>query len=297
MPPQPLPVRLYDAFAATPFGGNVAGVVLLPEPGFEARMLQRIAAELGAPTTGMVSRGTPGRFALRFFTPATEIDMCGHVVVGAGAALLDDGWASEGDRVVFDTAAGPIPAELSGAAVTMTQRTPHHETADAAPGAAAAALGLTPGDLAAALPIEVASTALRHLVLPVRDAGALDRAAPDAAALAALCRRFRCDTAPLVFFEPPGAEVAWRLRDFCPAIGNPEEAASGTTNGALGCYAVRHGLCGAGRAERFEAVGEQGVAMGRPSRIRVALACDARTVREVKVSGAAFRTLHGELAI
>lgn len=291
-----LPARLYDAFAAAPGGGNVAGVVLLTTPVADTAVLQRFAAELDAPTTGMVARAAPGRFGLRFFTPTTEIDMCGHVVVGVGAALLDEGWAASGERVVFETAAGPIPAELASAEVTMTQRTPVHEKAGVSPEEAAAALGLRIEEFSATLPIEVASTALRHLVLPVRHAAILERAAPDAGALAAICRRLRCDTAPLVHFSEAGDAIAWRLRDFCPAIGNAEEAASGTTNGALACYAVRHGLCGAGSSDRFEGVGEQGVAMGRPSRIRVALFCNGRSVREVRVSGSAFCSRRCELA-
>lgn len=295
-----LPARLYDVFAAAPGGGNVAGVVLLTTPVADPAVLQRLAAELDAPTTGLVARAAPGRFGVRFFTPSQEIPVSGHALVGAGAALLDEGWAAEGETVVFETEAGPLPAELAraggAATVAMTQRPPEHELADLLPEHAAPVLGLQPEDLDFVQPIEIASTALRHLVLPLRDGAALDRAAPDPAALAGLCAALRCDTAALVHFGAPGAEPAWRMRDFCPGLGKFEESASATTHGALGCYAARHGLCGAGSVDTFEAVGEQGVAMGRPSRARVTLFCKGRSVREVRVAGSAFCSLRRELA-
>lgn len=299
-----LPARLYDVFAAAPGGGNVAGVVLLTTQVADPDVLRRLATDLDAPTTGLVARAAPGRFGVRFFTPTQEIPVSGHDLVGVGAALLDEGWAADGETVIFETEVGPLPADLARAAgaagtavVTLTQRPPEHELTDLEPETAAPALGLNPEDLDAVQPIEVASTALRHLVLPLSSAKVLDRAAPPPAALEALCKPLRCATAALVHFEAPGAQPAWRMRDFCPGLGKYEESASATTHGALGCYAARHGLCGAGSGDSFEAIGEQGVAMGRSSHAYVRLACKGRSVREVRVSGHAFCSLRRELAL
>ena len=81
----------------------------------------------------------------------------------------------------------------------------------------------------------------------------------------------------------------------CPAIGNEEEPASGTTNGALGCYAFAHGLVAACDGTVLELLGEQGVELGRPSIVRVRLELIENTVSRVLVSGSAYRSLCGEI--
>jgi predicted PhzF superfamily epimerase YddE/YHI9 len=85
-----------------------------------------------------------------------------------------------------------------------------------------------------------------------------------------------------------------RLRDLCPAIRNPEEAASGTTSAALVRYLHREGLLGDPAAR--EAVVEQGFEMERPSRIRVRLLGTVGRINRVEVSGNAIRRLRGEIS-
>src|SRR5579872_2163161 len=94
------PIYLYDAFASQIFGGNIAGVV--PEATFmSSGEMQRIAAEIAAPTTGFVSNPTRDAIQLRFFTPTQEIDMCGHVVVGVFSALFDLNLLGDGPDRTF----------------------------------------------------------------------------------------------------------------------------------------------------------------------------------------------------
>jgi PhzF family phenazine biosynthesis protein len=81
-----LDIFLYDSFTHALFGGNVAGVVL-DAHGLQADTLQRIAAELAAPTTSFVIGGSNATFNVRFFTPTQEIAMCGHVTIAVFTAL------------------------------------------------------------------------------------------------------------------------------------------------------------------------------------------------------------------
>src|SRR5512138_2040522 len=101
-----LDARLYAAFAAAPSGGNVAGVVYDPV-GLPAEVMQGLAADLGAPTTGFVRAVGSGGFAVRFFSRSAEMPMCGHAVVGVFAALADDGRAGLGAHRLL-TAAGEL---------------------------------------------------------------------------------------------------------------------------------------------------------------------------------------------
>jgi predicted PhzF superfamily epimerase YddE/YHI9 len=85
-----VPFSLYESFAANRFGGNIAGIVVSgSEP--PAVLMQAIAAELGAPTTGFVSVGPHGEVGIRFFTKGQEIAACGHVSVAMATELVQRG--------------------------------------------------------------------------------------------------------------------------------------------------------------------------------------------------------------
>jgi PhzF family phenazine biosynthesis protein len=278
--------------------------VLLDDESTSDQSLQAVARELAAPTTGFVWRGGPADFRVRFFTSSQEIDMCGHVVIGVASALVDEGLVGPQHHscsITFRTLAGPIPVSIAfhgqRPEITMTQRPPLQETVGIESSEIAQTLGLSIGDLHPSFPIEVVSTALRHLIVSVRDAAVLSRLRPNYSAVASLCRQARCDTAPVVAFANDERETSWRLRDLCPAIRYDEEPASGTTNGALGCYALAHGIVHSSNRKSVELVGEQGVEQGRPSTIRVRLELVENRVTKVFVSGTAYRSLRGELTL
>ena len=86
-----IPITWVDAFSDVAYGGNPAAVCLLEEALDEARM-QSIAFELGiAETAYLVPGDDPGTFGLRWFTPATEVDLCGHATLAAAHALREQG--------------------------------------------------------------------------------------------------------------------------------------------------------------------------------------------------------------
>jgi Protein of unknown function C-terminus (DUF2399)/Phenazine biosynthesis-like protein len=119
-----IPFALYDSFARRPFGGNVAGVVVVhPLP--SGSVMQAVAAELAAPTTGFVDATDAGAPTVRFFTPHREIDACGHVSLAVAVELTERGEWPVGNR--GGTKARPDgPAHLRqrppGAAATVLLR-------------------------------------------------------------------------------------------------------------------------------------------------------------------------------
>ncbi|MCC6466694.1 MAG: PhzF family phenazine biosynthesis protein [Alphaproteobacteria bacterium] len=101
----PLPVFQVDAFAGGPFSGNPAAIVQVPEwP--DIRIMQSIAAEMNQTTTAFL-RQQHDRFALRWFTPTIEEEICGHATLAA-AWLVFDRIDPERRDVAFDTRAGPL---------------------------------------------------------------------------------------------------------------------------------------------------------------------------------------------
>jgi trans-2,3-dihydro-3-hydroxyanthranilate isomerase len=269
-----------SVFADAPGGGNPAGVHL-DAKGLSDAEMAAIAAELDVATTAFVTRPPrPSRpecadFALRFFTPDHEVPMCGHATIAAVSALVTTGWLPFRDAELEATARTPdgdrslhvSRLEDGAPLVTLELGTPSvptdrpgeldHEELRRVLGGPAPAAALTAGR---------ASAGLRHLFVPYPRLEDLGRLRPDFDALRELSRRLGVDTvgAFALEHEPDGA---LRLRDLCPAIGKDEEAASGTTSGALVAFLVRRDRLTGTTPVDVEV--RQGVEMGCPSRIRV----------------------------
>ena len=297
-----LRVYLYDAFTDRPFGGNVAGVVL-DASGLGPEARQRIAAELNAPTTGFVvghKATSPPILVVRYFTPRQEIDLCGHVTVALLTALAAEGRCQaqpEGTPVRLHTLSGELVARLylgNGGRITveMEQRLPDFELPPVQRRAVEEILG--GATLHPSLPVEIASTGLRHLMVPFASVEGLARLNPDFRALGQLSRSLPVDTVG-AFALSPQASGQVRLRDFCPGIGADEESASGTTSGALACYLVKHRVVSPDQAGKVRVQVSQGVEMGRPSRIEAWLEVRGEEIRRVCVRGQAVRALEGRL--
>ena len=114
-----IPLAWVDAFSDAPFGGNPAGVCLLDEPLDEARM-QSIAFELGiAETAFLVPGDEPATFGLRWFSPATEIDLCGHATLASAHALRQWGTVDGTTTLTFHTKSGPLHASFEDDRVVL----------------------------------------------------------------------------------------------------------------------------------------------------------------------------------
>jgi predicted PhzF superfamily epimerase YddE/YHI9 len=108
------PLYQVDAFTAEPFAGNPAAVCLLEEdadPGW----MQRVAAEMNLSETAFLRPGAEaGRYGLRWFTPAVEVELCGHATLASAHVLFSEGLAEAGRELRFDTASGPLAARRDG---------------------------------------------------------------------------------------------------------------------------------------------------------------------------------------
>lgn len=103
--------RIYqvDAFTNEPFKGNPAGVCLLEEPGDETWM-QRVAAEMNLSETAFVVERPDDDYDLRWFTPAAEVELCGHATLATAHVLWETGILLPGAQVRFHTASGLLAA-------------------------------------------------------------------------------------------------------------------------------------------------------------------------------------------
>ena len=107
-----LQVNLIAAFADTPESGNMAGVTLLKGL-FTPEALQHIAAEVGFSETAFLLR-EGDKFKLRWFTPKTEVDICGHATLASAHHLFKEGILKSDEDAVFKTRSGLLKARMKG---------------------------------------------------------------------------------------------------------------------------------------------------------------------------------------
>jgi len=293
-----------DAFTDTLFGGNPAGVVIL-EKGTdfpEEEVMRKTAAELRYSETAFIKQTGENEFHIRYFTPVDEVDLCGHATIGSFFALADAGLARFGSSCLCVTRAGRLNIDLSGKTVLMDMGAPRTmgEIDDkAAVNELYSVMGISEegqGEVLAGektgtvLIPELVSTGLPDIMMPVRDEKDLAAVAPDFAALSKLSEKY--EAVGVHAFTVNTEDGAVHCRNFAPLYGIDEEAATGTSNGALTYYLYRHGLIRPGADNLFI----QGEAMGRPSKIMSRLTVDGGGVK-IQVGGNAVILARGDIAI
>jgi trans-2,3-dihydro-3-hydroxyanthranilate isomerase len=294
-----------DVFTAAPFGGNQLAV-FLDGRGLNAGTQQAIAKEMNfSETTFVLPAEAPQTdMRVRIFTPGLELPMAGHPTIGTAFALARAGIISPRDaRVVFGLGVGPTEvaltwehADLSFA--WMSQAAPVFGEALSDRAGIAAALGLPESALAASLPVAVGSTGVPYLLVPLRYWAAIYPASLNAAAYEQFKRPYSIagDVCVYLFTTEPASDGATAYaRMFGPAIGIGEDPATGSACGPLGGYLVRHGIVSTNVAASMRCL--QGVKMGRPSSIHIAVDLEAGQISRVRVGGQAVVAGEGILYV
>lgn len=199
--------------------------------------------------------------------------------LGIGPTTVGLEWSQNGLRFAWMTQ--PIPT--FGPMVTDTV-------------AVAAAVGVQPCDLAGGgLPVQVASSGVPFLYVPLSSRAAVDGASVERARLCALLHALNLEELPVFVFSPELADddATVYSRMFAPCFGIPEDPATGAASGPLGAYLLHYNAVPADAASRL--VNLQGVRMGRPSRICIALSSRAGVLEEVRVGGEAVVVGEGTL--
>lgn len=283
-------VRL-DVFSNQPFTG-IQLAVFLDAAGIDERRMQRIANEIALPeTTFVFPPETPETDArVRIFTPSRELPMAGSPAIGTVFALAGAGRLRAGaDKTVL----GPTTVGLEWGQnalrfAWMTQPIPTFGPIVTDSVAVAAAVGVQPCDLADGnLPVQVASSGVPFLYVPLRSRAAVDAASIERGRLCTLLRSVDLEELPVFVFscQPTDDDATVYSRMFGPCIGIPEDPATGAASGPLGAYLLQHNAVSADNASRL--VNLQGVRMGRPGRIYISLSSRAGVLEEVRVGGEA----------
>lgn len=315
---------IVDAFTQELFGGNPAGVVLLsPEESFPPdEIMRKTAAELRYSETAFIRPQSDSEFQIRYFTPAAEVELCGHATIGSFCALMEEGLVQKGCTYVDDTLAGRLEIQVEEGFVLMEMgqaKELSEITDDQSLKNLYRVMGLSEDICPQGFYPALVSTGLPDIMLPVRNEEALAAISPDFPALSRLSQEYEV-TGVHAFVLPelrerkaavPSLEKSdCRLkgsdcqsdqsdcgepihcRNFAPLYEIDEEAATGTANGALTYYLYRRGLVKQGQ----ETCIVQGEAMGRPSLIRTRITQEGEEIK-IQVGGSAAMVASGVIML
>ncbi len=253
---------IVDAFTTQPFGGNPAGVVLLDDVFPSEKFMQQVAAEFRYSETAFVLRNSETEFTVRYFTPAAEVDLCGHATIATFGTLYKLGIIAEGTMCINHTLAGDLQVRV-GEKVMMQMAEP--QVIDTAVDVELLHRIMGVKSLHSILPVQVVSTGLPDIIMPVEGIDELNALSPDMDALAQLSDQLNVTGVHAFVLSEDGYTA--HVRNFGPLYGVPEESATGTANAALTHYLHHNGLMQAPAECRFM----QGEAMQRPSVVATTL--------------------------
>jgi len=256
-----------DAFATSAFTGNPAAVCLLDDREMDAQWMQALAAEMNLSETAFVRR-QGDEWSLRWFTPAVEVDLCGHATLATAHALLEEGLLRREETGRFHTRSGVLTAAFDGEFIELDFPATVAQRCDAA-GELIEGLGVQP--------MSVLRNQFDYLVELAReeDVRALQ---PDLDMLRRLPVRGVIVTSRASI---PGFDFVSRF--FAPACGIDEDPVCGSAHCALGPY-------WAPRLNKTTMMAQQ--ASRRGGGLRVTVAGD-----RVQLAGRAVTVVRGELKV
>ncbi len=294
------PARRYsmvqlDVFSAQPLEGN--SLAVFPDArGLSDSEMQALAREMNLSETTFVLPGDPAvererGVRVRIFTVREELPFAGHPTLGTAFVLRGAGAARE---VALDLKVGRIPVRFEEQAGKpafgeMRQRDPELGELHARE-AVAAAVGIPPADIAEDVPLQTVSTGLPFIVVPLRSLAVAQRLTVNWQKAAEYLERTTGHFFYFVTREAVDSSARLHARMF---FYNGEDPATGSAAGCAAAWMAAHGVAASGERVLIE----QGVEMGRPSRIFVRADKDGNRIVNVRVGGNAVEVLRGEVVL
>ncbi|ELR97946.1 PhzF family phenazine biosynthesis protein [Gloeocapsa sp. PCC 73106] len=288
-----------DVFTNQIFGGNPLAVI--PEAkGLTGEQMQRIAKEFNLSETVFVlpPQNPENSYRLRIFTPQTELPFAGHPTLGTAYILS---LISPVSSLIFEEGVGPITVAIAlenGVPVyteLLSAQMPEYGPSPPEIEELAPVLGLDPQDIGVDnyQPAAV-SCGLPFLFVPLRNLNAIARARLNRQLWERVLASYWAPHVYLFTRETLAPEVDIHARMFAPALGIEEDPATGSAAAALGGYlAINNSVLEGKKQWQIE----QGIEMGRPSRLRVTTIFSGGQITAIKVGGSSVLVSEGHLIV
>ena len=287
---------ILDVFAEEKYAGNQLAVFVDAASLSDAEM-QRIAKEMNfSETTFILSRKQrAGGYDIRIFTPQAEVPFAGHPTLGTAYVLQSEIIAKPAEKIILNLKVGQIPVTFDrdsrkGSVLWMKQKEPIFSS-KVKPPLIAQVLGLDEKDIDGRFPIQEVSTGLPCIIVPLKTAKAIKRIKVDLNKCYRLIAKKRAKTILVFCPQPMDKDNDLKVRFFADFYGVPEDPATGSANGCLAGYLVKHRYFG---TKKIDVRVEQGYEIGRPSLLR--LKAENRDGKiEVRVGGHVVLVAKGKL--
>lgn len=259
------PFKQVDVFTAVALKGNPVAVILDAE-GLSAEQMQAIANWTNLSETTFVTAATDpaADYAVRIFTPKSELPFAGHPTLGTAHAVIEAGLATPKDgKVVQQCAVGLVQVSQSGGGLSF--RLPRYAYEEA-PEDEKLAEALGEGAIKGTP--QIVNVGPRWVIAELSSAETVEQLAPDLPILAEYDRA-QATTGMTVFAEKPDGDIV--VRSFAPADGIAEDPVCGSGNGAVAAYRLKAGQVSAGSLY----TASQGRQVGRDGHVHVSIEGDA----------------------
>ncbi len=253
-----------DAFTGKPFAGNPAGVCVVPEPQ-DAGWMQNVAREMNLSETAFLHKQADG-YNLRWFTPAVEVELCGHATLASAHVLWEAGYLGSGEQARFHTLSGLLTADRQADWIEMNFPAKPEEPA-IAPAGLIEALGV---------PVKYVSKSQYDYLVEVDSEETVRNVKPDFNLLSSVSAR-----GVIVTGLASSKEYDFVSRFFAPQVGINEDPVTGSAHCVLSPFWSK-------RLGKDELVGYQASARGGVVRVRL-------SGDRVYLGGQAVTVLRGEL--
>ncbi|RLQ94274.1 PhzF family phenazine biosynthesis protein [Falsibacillus albus] len=282
-------VYQYDAFSNTPNKGNPAGVVFRAD-GLSEKEMQETANKAGFNETAFLLKSENADLRIRYFSPGTEMDLCGHATVASIYALFARNEFAEQKSILIETKAGILPIYIQAlpggdVQITMQQATPDFREFNGSLSELAASIGLTKEDIDDQLPVLYGSTGTWTLLIPIKSLEAFKKMEPKNQLFPSILKEMPRASVHPFCLDAYDASADMHGRHFSSAYsGVVEDPVTGTASGVMGAYYAQ--FVKPQRKDQLEIVVEQGDEMNKDGRVMVRV-INKDEQYEVEISGSA----------
>lgn len=288
---------IVDVFAEEKYAGNQLAVVKNAKP-LSSTEMQKIAKEMHFSETSFILSDTKrqGGYDVRIFTPEAELPFAGHPTLGTAYIILQDIIRKPAKKVVLNLKIGQITVTatyIKGQPDILWMKQIHPtfgQTFNAK--TISQVLSVNMADIDNAFPIQEVSTGVPDIIIPLRTLSAVKRAQINRDEYHQLIENIQAKG--LLIFSPEtyNRQNHLNVRFFADYYGVPEDPATGSANGCLAAYLIKHKYFG---QRQINIKVEQGYEIGRPSLLLLKAEEDKQGKIHVNVGGKTIMTAKGQL--
>lgn len=284
-----LPFYIVDVFGLQKYSGNQLAVFTHATE-LEENEMQAIARELNFSETTFITKVNAEKkeISVRIFTPGTELPFAGHPTLGTAFIANKVIFSNDLKEITLNVKAGQIPVKLDGEVSWMKQIQPEFAV-QLDPEDVAEMLNLAVNDIITDYPVEYVSTGIPFYIVPVKNLETLKKAEVNMQALKQHLGKYASHEFMVFTTESYNETDNLSARVFVPNYGIIEDSATGSANGCLAAYIIKHKVLG---KDKINISVAQGYEIKRPSRVLIKAEL-AEKLYDIRIGGSVVYIANG----